>query len=153
MARRKIIFLLFFSFLNVFASKIEVSALNFYADENLGESILSGDVKIKKDKDILTSEKLIIYTNKNRKPIKYKATQNPQFSIYLKDKLYKGSGDVFVYDVVKDVYEIQGNAFIYEITTNKKLYGEKIIVDRKKNTYQVQSDNKKPTRFTFELED
>ena len=152
MASRIILFL-FFCFVQLFSSSIEVSALNFYSDENSGKNILSGDVVVKKDKDVLSAQKIIIFTDKNKKPIKYEASQNPKFSIYLKDKLYKGSGDLFIYNVKSDVYEIIGNAHINEVTTNKKLYGDKIIVDRKNNIYQVKSKNNKPTRFTFELND
>ncbi|MEE6620379.1 LptA/OstA family protein, partial [Campylobacter jejuni] len=43
-------------------SQIEVKALNFYSDENKGESILSGNVEVIRGDDILNSEKLIIYT-------------------------------------------------------------------------------------------
>ncbi len=43
------------------ATQIEVKALNFYSDENKGESILSGNVEVIRGDDILNSEKLIIY--------------------------------------------------------------------------------------------
>lgn len=41
------------------ATQIEVKALNFYSDENKGESILSGNVEVIRGDDILNSEKLI----------------------------------------------------------------------------------------------
>lgn len=150
MVGRLIILLFCISF--SYASKIEVQALNFYADENSGKNILSGNVIVTRDKDILKTGELIIYTNKNHKPIRYEATQSPQFEITLKDKLYKGSGDKLSYDVTKDIYEIDGNAFINEVQTNKKLHGDKIIVDKKQNIYRVESKNNKPARFVFELE-
>ncbi|EEP6878151.1 organic solvent tolerance protein OstA, partial [Campylobacter jejuni] len=82
------------------ATQIEVKALNFYSDENKGESILSGNVEVIRGDDILNSEKLIIYTDKNRKPIRYEAMQNARFKIVLKGKIYKGSGDKFIYNVI-----------------------------------------------------
>ncbi|EAI4544440.1 organic solvent tolerance protein OstA, partial [Campylobacter coli] len=100
------------------ASQIEVKALNFYSDENKGESILSGNVEIIRGDDILTAEKVIIYTDKNRKPMRYEAVQNANFKIVLKGKTYKGSGDKFIYNVAKDIYEIDGNAFINELESN-----------------------------------
>nr|WP_152778842.1 LptA/OstA family protein [Campylobacter hepaticus] len=127
--------------------------MNFYSDENKGESILSGNVEVIRGDDILNSEKLIIYTDKNRKPIRYEAMQNARFKIILKDKTYKGSGDKFIYNVVQDVYEINGNAYINELSSNQKLYGDKIVIDRKANIYRVESKDQKPARFVFELKD
>ncbi|EAH8610293.1 OstA family protein [Campylobacter jejuni subsp. jejuni 60004] len=135
------------------ATQIEVKALNFYSDENKGESILSGNVEVIRGDDILNSEKLIIYTDKNRKPIRYEAMQNARFKIVLKGKTYKGSGDKFIYNVIKDTYEINGYAYINELGSNQKLFGDKIIVDRKANIYRVESKDQKPARFVFDLKD
>ncbi|TKX31976.1 LptA/OstA family protein [Campylobacter estrildidarum] len=150
MVARKII-LLFFCISVSLATKIEVKALNFYSDENKGESILTGNVEVKRGDDILNAEKLIIYTDKNRKPVRYEAMQNASFKISLKGKIYQGKGDKFIYNVTNDVYEINGNAYISELKSNQKLYGDRIIVDKKKNIYQVQSKDKKPARFVFDL--
>ncbi|MFK0464236.1 LptA/OstA family protein [Campylobacter jejuni] len=135
------------------ATQIEVKALNFYSDENKGESILSGNVEVIRGDDILNSEKLIIYTDKNRKPIRYEAMQNARFKIVLKGKTYKGSGDKFIYNVIKDTYEINGHTYINELGSNQKLFGDKIIVDRKANIYRVESKDQKPARFVFDLKD
>lgn len=135
-----------------FASQIEVKALNFYADENIGKSILSGNVVVTRNQDVLNTDELIVYTDKNKKAIRYEAIKNAKFKILLKDKIYKGSGDKFVYDVLKDTYEIVGNAYISELQTNKKLYGDKIIIDRKTNVYRVESKDQKPARFVFDVE-
>ena len=152
MVKGKLICFLLFTSL-AFGVQIEVKALNFYADENKGENILSGNVELIRENDILTAEKLVIYTNKNKKPIRYEATQNPKFKISLKGKTYTGSGDKFIYDAIKDIYEINGNANINELGSKQKLFGDKIIVDKKSNIYQVQSKEQKPARFVFELEE
>lgn len=135
------------------AKQIEVEALKFYSDENSGKSILSGNVVIKQNQDILNSEEVVIFTDKNRKPIRYEASKNAHFSIVLKGKSYKGSGDKFIYNTIEDVYTIEGNAFIHEIQSDKKLYGDKIIVDRKNNIYRVESNKQKPARFVFDMEE
>ncbi|KAA6226420.1 MULTISPECIES: lipopolysaccharide transport periplasmic protein LptA [unclassified Campylobacter] len=148
---KQLVLLIFFSIF-AFGDQIEIQADNFYADENTGKSTLSGNVTIKQGSDILSSDKVIIYMDKNRKPLRYEAINNANFSLNLKGKLYKGSGDKFVYNVNQDTYEINGNAFIHEINTDKKLYGEKIVVDRKNNVYSVQSKDKKPARLVFDVE-
>lgn len=151
MVARKIILFLICTSISL-AAQIEVKALNFYSDENKGESILSGNVEIIKGNDILNAQKLIIYTDKNRKPIRYEAMQDAKFKIILKGKTYKGSGDKLIYNVANDTYEINGNAYINEIGSNQKLYGDRVIVDRRKNVYRVESKDKKPARFVFDLE-
>lgn len=136
----------------IFAEQIEISANSFYANEKSGQNVLSGNVRVKKDKDKLSSDKLDVLVDKNRQPIKYVATGNAQFEVVLNEKLYKGSADKLSYDAQKDIYEMSGNAYIEEPTSNKKIYGDLIIVDKRQNIYRVQSKENKPARFIFELE-
>ncbi len=151
MVAKKLILCLFC--LNLaFANQIKVQALSFYADENTEKSILSGNVIVNHGSDTLSSDELIIFSDKNRKPIKYEANKRAKFKITLKGKVYEGSGDQFIYDALKDTYEINGNAYISEIQSSKKLYGNKIIVDRKANIYRVESKDKKPAHFVFDLD-
>lgn len=135
----------------IYAAKVEVSAENFASRDN--ESILSGNVVVKREKDILRSKSLKILTNKDHKATKYIATGDARFELRLGDKDYKGSGNELTYDAVNDSYEIEGNAIIEEITTNKRLSGKKIIIDRKKEVYNVFSDEQKPVKFVFELDE
>ncbi|CAM4025270.1 lipopolysaccharide transport periplasmic protein LptA [Campylobacter armoricus] len=152
MVFRIIIFLCMINLFAFSAQKIEVYAKDFYLDEKSETSILTGDVEVKKGKDILNSQKLIIYM-KNKQPLKYIATNNAKFKITMKDKTYHGSGDEFIYNVSKDTYEINGHAKIIEEPTNKELFGDKIIVDRKNMTYRVFSKDKKPVKFVFEVKE
>ncbi|AJC87604.1 LptA/OstA family protein [Campylobacter insulaenigrae] len=141
--------------INIFAlatQTIEVSAKDFYLDEKNEKSILSGDVEVKKGEDILNSQKLVIFM-KNKQPVKYIATNDAKFKIHMKDKTYHGSGDEFIYVVASDTYEINGKAKIIEVETNKQLFGDKIIVDRKNMTYRVISQDNKPAKFVFEVKE
>ena len=147
---KKIICILLFINISL-ADIIEIDAKSFFADEKKGESVLSGDVLIKSGKDTLKTDKLFLYTDKNRKPLKIIAKENVNFQIFLDDKIYNGKSKSLSYDVIKDIYEMNGNATIIEKKENKKLYGDTIIIDRKNNTYLVKSD-KKPSRFIFEID-
>ena len=151
MVARKLILFLFCINLS-FANQIKIQALNFYSDENTGKSVLSGNVVVNHENDVLNSGELVIFSDKNRKPIRYEASKQPRFKITLKGKVYEGSGDKFIYDVAKDTYEINGNAYINEIQSNKKLYGNRIIVDRKANIYRIESKDNKPAHFVFALD-
>lgn len=133
--------------------QIEISAQNFEIDEKSGLSVLSGNVLVKKDKDILRANKVSVFLDKNNKPLRYEATQNPSFELVLDGKLYKGRGDKFVYQAKNDTYEILGNAHIEELSTNKRLYGDKIIINRKTQTYNIDGTSNKPVRFVFELDE
>lgn len=148
---RIILALCFISFFAL-ANQVEISAERFFADEKKGENVLSGNVVVKRDKDVLHANKLLVITNKKRKAVKYIATGNARFEIVLQDKLYKGSGDELIYDVNNDSYEIIGNAFVEEIESKKKVIGEKITIDRKQEMYSVISSEQKPAKFVFELE-
>lgn len=149
----RISFALFFSFCFIFAAQVEISADHFFAHEKKGENVLSGNVVVKRDKDILHASKLVVMTNKKRKAVKYIASGNTRFEITLNEKLYKGSGDELTYDVHNDSYEINGNAVIEELTTKKKVSGDKIIIDRKQEMYSVFSNEQKPAKFVFELDE
>lgn len=148
---RIILALCFISFFAL-ANQVEISAERFFADEKKGENVLSGNVVVKRDKDVLHANKLLVITNKKRKAVKYIATGNARFEIVLQDKLYKGSGDELIYDVNNDSYEIIGNAFVEEVESKKKVIGEKITIDRKQEMYSVISSEQKPAKFVFELE-
>lgn len=149
----RIVFALFLSLVFAFANQVEISAEHFFADEKKGENVLSGNVVVKRDKDILNASKLVVMTNKKRKAVKYIATGNTRFEIFLQDKLYKGSGDELIYDVSSDSYEINGNASIEETQSKKKVTGDKIFIDRKQEVYSVISNEQKPAKFVFELEE
>lgn len=148
---RIILALCFISFFAL-ANQVEISAERFFADEKKGENVLSGNVVVKRDKDVLHANKLLVITNKKRKAVKYIATGNARFEIVLQDKLYKGSGDELIYDVNNDSYEIIGNASVEEVESKKKVIGEKITIDRKQEMYSVISSEQKPAKFVFELE-
>lgn len=135
-----------------FGEQVEVRAAHFYADEKKGENVLSGGVFVKRDKDILRTNKLIITTDKNRKAKFYRALGDARFEIMLKNKLYKGRGDELSYDVANEIYEIKGNAVVEEAQSNQKLVGETIIIDKKQESYTVMSVEQKPVKFTFELD-
>jgi lipopolysaccharide transport periplasmic protein lptA len=42
---------------------------------------------------------------------------------------------------------------LHEIETDKKVYGEKIMVNQNSGTYNVNSGKKEPVKFIFQVED
>ena len=153
-ARKAIGTLLVFCFLPLFAEQVEVNADNFFADENKQISEFTGNVHIKKGAyDELFANKVIVYFDTKRQPIKYVATGNARAKIAMKDKHYDGKGDTLTYEPATQTYTVTGNGHLHEVETDKNVYGEKIVVNQNSGTYNVNSDEKKPVKFIFQIED
>ena len=139
------------------SEKVEVTADNFFADEVKQISILTGNVTIKKgDYDTLKSDKLTITFDKNRQPTKYTATGNANFKILLNGKHYDGRGGVLTYTPTNETYTLENSAYLHESESKKEVFGDKIVVNREKGTYEVKSGSgaeKKPIRLIFQVED
>lgn len=155
MDRRKTIILTLFvlGFGSLFADQVEVTANDFYADEKKMVSEFKGNVNIKKGKDTLTANKVMIYFDANRNPIKYVASGNANFSVFMQNKNYIGSGNELIYEPLTNLYTINGNGFLQEKQTDKRVYGEKITVNQNSGTYSVNSDKKKPVKFIFKIDE
>ncbi|WP_442868046.1 lipopolysaccharide transport periplasmic protein LptA [Campylobacter sp. JMF_08 NE1] len=138
---------------------VEVTADNFFADEVKQISTLTGNVKIKKGSyDTLTSDKVTIYFDAKKQPTKYVATGNAKFKVLVNDKHYDGQGAVLTYTPGAETYTLEGNAHLHETETKKEVFGEQIVVNRTKGTYEVKSApgggaGKKPVRLIFQVED
>ncbi len=147
-------FCIFVTFLTIsFAQEVQVKADKFMADESKGVGKFIGNVIITKSRDILKSDKLIIHFNKKRKPTEYKAEGNASIKVYIDGKEYFGSGKKLIYNPIKNIYTIDGNAFFHERVTDKKVYGDKIVVNQKNGKYEVSSKKDKPVKFIFQVED
>lgn len=157
MVKFKLINFAFWAFfaLNLYATEVEVTADNFFANEKTFISDLTGNVVVKKgDYDTLTANKVKIYFDKDKKPIKYVATSNAKFKAKIDKTNYDGSGDELVYEPLKHLYILTGNAYLHELQTDKKIYGDVITVNQLDGTYSVLSkDGKKPVKLIFQIED
>ena len=147
MGRRKaaiLAMILGFTFLN--AEQVEITSNDFFADENKQISEFVGNVNIKKGSyDELKANKVVVHFDKKRQPVKYVATGNARVKIFMKDK--------HTYEPAKQIYTVTGNGYLHEVETDKNVYGEKIVVNQKDGTYSVNSDEKKPVKFIFQIED
>lgn len=144
---------IFFLVSLAFCEKVEVNADNFSANEIKGIGEFLGNVVITKGKDVLKSDKLVINFDNKKKPTKYEASGNASITVFMDGKHYFGQGNSLIYDPIKSIYTIQGNAFLEEKTTHKKVYGKKIVVNQKNGKYEVSSDKNKPVKFIFQIND
>lgn len=147
-------FLIFTLFaLGAIAQNVEVTAEKFSASEPSGRSEFTGNVVVKKGEDTLKADKLVILFDKKRKPTKYEATGNAQIDIVIDKKNYYAKGSKLTYEPISKLYKIDGNAFLHDKTTNKKVYGDFIKVDQSKGVYEVDGRNNKPVKFIFQVDD
>ncbi|MGP1485088.1 MAG: lipopolysaccharide transport periplasmic protein LptA [Campylobacter sp.] len=141
------------------AEQVEVTSDNFFADENKFVGEFTGNVNIKKGSDLLTADKVRIFFDKDKNPIKYVANGNAKIKALIKEKTYDGAGNELIYEPKENLYTINGNGFLHEIDSDKKVYGEFIQINQNSGTYSVKSDKKtnsvekKPVKFIFQVED
>jgi lipopolysaccharide export system protein LptA len=140
----------------LFSEKLIIDANNFEAYDEKGLSIFTGNVKMVKVKDELESDRLEVYlsekkANTKREPLKYIATGNVKFKVKTADKLYEGKGDKVVYEPKKMQYVITGNGFLKEVSEDKRLFGNKIVINQVSGEAKVSGSEDKPVRFIIDL--
>ncbi len=142
----------------VSAEKLIIDAKNFEAFDEKGFSLFQGNVKLKRGKDRLNSDKLEVYLSaedkkKKREPKKYIATGNVDFEVVSNGKHYEGKGDKVIYNPKELKYTIIGNGYLKEKVEDKTLYGDKIYINQQTGQARVHGTSKKPVRFILNIED
>ncbi len=145
--------LLTVSFMQGKSQSVTVTSKSFEANEIKQISRFIGNVKVVKGYDTITANKLVIHFDKKRKPIEYIATGNAKFKLILNKKYYSGKANEIIYDPNKKIYHFIGNAFLQDLNSSKKIYGDDIQIDQLNGKYDVKSDGKKPVKFIFKVKD
>lgn len=133
---------------------LEITADKFLANEKKRTTIIEGHVYIKKGQDTLTADKVIIYTNQKRRPIKYEAFGSVKFYIVTQDGRHvQGHSDRLIYDAIKKEYRLLQNAVVNEVGKVNSIKGEEIILNNVKGYADVVGGKDKPAKFIFDMED
>ncbi|MCF6173590.1 MAG: lipopolysaccharide transport periplasmic protein LptA [Campylobacteraceae bacterium] len=135
------------------ASEVQVTADKFMANEVKGISTFTGKVHVIKQNDDLKADKVVINFDKNKKPTLYTATGHASVKMTIKGKRYFAKGDILIYDPNLLKYTIKKNAYLEELNTDKKVYGEEIRVDQVLGRYEVDGKKNEPVKFIFKVED
>jgi len=149
----KLVYILLFLLSFLQAQKVEISADSFEADEKKMLSVLKGNVLLKKGNDIVNAKQLTIYFDAQNKPKQYLAEGNINFTINTEKQNFEGHAQRLLYDPHTLKYEISGDAFIHEKEQNRKLYGERIMIDRTNGKSTIKGSKKKPVKFIFEVKE
>lgn len=134
-------------------SKLTVEAKNFFSDENKGIIKFTGNVLLKKANDSLSTDKLVVTLNAKKKAKSYETFGLTSFSLELNSKTYDGVSDKVIYNPKKLQYILIGNVHIREIESDNRIDGERIVVDKKNRRIDVKGNDKKPVKFTFDMEE
>ncbi len=145
----KFLVILMTFYLCLFAEEVKIEAQKFEADENKRVSIFSGNVHVKKGNDEINTSTLIITFDKENNPLSYEANGNLKFKISTKTQKLEGYAEYMIYEPKTQMYQIIGNAYIHEEITGRKLYGEKIIIDRLSGKSQIIGTEHKPVKIIF----
>lgn len=133
---------------------LEVSALNFSADEKSGIIELEGSVAIKKGRDELYAPKVVINIDKNRTPLKYSAFGGVDFAVTTNDnRLLKGRANEVHYDAKRGEYRLIGSAKVQESDKINSVIGEEIVINNDIGFVNITGTKGKPAKLIFQMED
>ncbi len=138
---------------SLWAAEVQVTADKFFADETKKMSVFDGNVKVIKENDKLTAKKLTIEFDDKKQPIRYIATGDAKANMVMKEKKYYGEAEKMTYEPSKSLYIFEKKAFLHDMETDKKVYGDFIRVNQVTGHYEVDGKGGAPVKFIFKVED
>ena len=136
------------------AQKLEINAKTFHSDDKTNLIELNTDVFVKKANDKLWANKVVIKTDKKRKPLEYTATGSVRFYVETEDgRKINGSAQKVVYDTLKDEYRLYENAKIQEKDSPNTITGEFMTLNNKQGQAYSEGAKNKPTTLIFLLDE
>jgi len=134
---RKILFFLIF-ISSVFGQNLHITSQKFVFNSKTMQGVFSGDVNATENKNNILSGKMVIFFDKNKKPIKYIATKNVRFILNLdKNSTYKGHCEKLIYNFKNENILLFGNAKVKKLQTGELVSGEEIKINRKTKDISV----------------
>ncbi len=137
----------------LFAAQVEIVADKFFADEKKKISVFEGNVKVTKESDKITAKKITVEFDDKKQPIRYIATGDAKANLIMNQKKYYGEAEKMTYEPQKSLYTLEKKAFLHEIDTDRKVYGDFVRVNQATGHYEVDSKNSAPVKFIFKVED
>lgn len=150
----KKIFIWFLISVPLFSNNLEITSKTFNYNETKKISTFTTDVNATRGFDNILCRKMNIFFNDKKKPVKIVAIDNVKFRIQTDaNSTYKGTSKKLIYLVPEDKIFIEGNVSIKKLQDDQRLYGEKVIIDKKNKTAKVIGNNKKPIKFIIKVKD
>lgn len=137
------------------AEQVKITADAFEGNEKEGITIFSGNVKIKKESDELNASKVTVFTDKERSPYRYEAEGDVSFYIDLPDNnaTYKGDAGKVVYLPLKQEYQFYTDVHLYQLGTNRKVFGDKVMLNAIDGNAKALGKEKAPVIMIFNVKE
>ncbi len=152
----RILLFILFLLVQIYAkpiSKLIITADSFIADEAKKITTFNGHVIVKKNKDKIEADTIIVKFDKNNRPIKYIAKKNVHFIIHLKKSYYDGKCQKLTFTPTNKLYTLEGSVNIKEYPANRKISASKVIINALLEKTQIEGSKNKPVKFIFEIKD
>jgi len=137
------------------AEQVKIIADSFDGNEKKGITTFKGNVRITKGNDELNASSVTVLTDKDRTPHQYRAEGDVSFYIDLPENnaTYKGDAGKVVYYPLKQEYQFYTNVHLYQIGTNRKVFGEEVILNAKDGNAKAIGKEKAPVIMIFNVEE
>lgn len=152
---KKILILFGLCTLSLLAEEVKIMADAFDGNEKKGITTFIGNVKITKGSDELNASKVTVLTDKDRNPYQYEAQGNVSFYIDMSENnaTYKGDAQRVVYLPLKQEYQFYTNVHLYQLETNRKIFGEEVILNAKDGNAKAIGKAKNPVIMIFNIDE
>jgi len=134
------------------AEKVEITSDSMNAIDLKKEVHFIGNAKVKQLKDWIYADKIIVHLTDTNQAKMYEAIGNVTFEFQNDKGHFLGSSDVVNYYPLTSLYVLTGKAKVKDILNKRTAKGEKITVDMITGNSKVQGSDKKPVKFTFDME-
>lgn len=151
---KKIILALFLLSIFLYAEELKVISDNFKGDQQKGVSVFTGNVKVTKGQDELNASKVTIYSDKERKPVKYLAEGDVSFYIVTEMKeIYKGKSQTAIYLPNESEYQFYKKVDLIRLDDFRRIKGDKVVVNTIGGNAAAESSGNEPVIMIFSLQD
>ena len=137
----------------ILAKTVEITSDTFEASQKELISKFIGNVTFKSDNERLKADKVFLYFDKNKKPIKVEAIGYVRFFITDRGKSYEGEAARVVFYPKKKEYILYGNVKVIQKPGKKILYAEEIHIDLVNSKLVVKGKEKKPVKMIFSVDE
>ncbi|RLA66683.1 MAG: lipopolysaccharide transport periplasmic protein LptA [Epsilonproteobacteria bacterium] len=148
----KLLLAILFS-VGLMAEKVEITSDSMKAENTKKEVHFIDNVKIKKLKNWLHGDRVIVYFDENNETKMYEALGSVTFEFKDDVNHYQGSADKVTHYPMKSQYILSGKAIIDDLINKRHVNGDEIILDMLTGNASVQGNQKIPVKFIFDMGD